>query len=187
MRIEVYKSNAIPQHVFSDVSVLLHDAFAERREQGINFQCGLFTPAEVEAEFANGGFLLLAVDENDKTVGTVSLLNHNKANFRYISHDNLAVSSHCKGKGVASRLFQEVLAVAKQEGYDFITSFTATTAQSSIGYHLKQGFIIYEKSYGKDYNSYSFIYPLKKMRFMRCKLLSRALYMLLTAKNRIRK
>ena len=54
MRIEVYKSNTIPQHVFSDVSVLLHDAFAERREQGINFQCGLFTPAEVEAEFANG-------------------------------------------------------------------------------------------------------------------------------------
>lgn len=187
MRIEVYKSNAIPQYVFSNVSELLHDAFAERREQGINFQCGLFTPADVEAEFVNGGYLLLAVDDNNKTIGTVSLLNHSKGNFRYLSHDNLAVSSNSKGKGVASRLFQEVLTVAKKDGYDFITSFTATTAVSSIGYHLKQGFVIYEKSFGKDYNSYSFIYPLKKMGFMRCKLLSWIVYMLLTVKNRIRK
>lgn len=43
MRIEVYRSGLIPQHVFETVSELLQDAFAERREQGINFKCGLFS------------------------------------------------------------------------------------------------------------------------------------------------
>ena len=43
MRIEVYRSDLIPQHVFEPVSELLQDAFAERREQGINFKCGIFS------------------------------------------------------------------------------------------------------------------------------------------------
>ena len=55
MRIEVYRSGLIPQHVFETVSELLQDAFAERREQGINFKCGLFSVQDVENEFVNGG------------------------------------------------------------------------------------------------------------------------------------
>lgn len=55
MRIEVYRSGLIPQHVFETVSELLQDAFAERREQGINFKCGLFSPQDVENEFVNRG------------------------------------------------------------------------------------------------------------------------------------
>lgn len=55
MRIEVYRSGLIPQHVFETVSELLQDAFAERREQGINFKCGLFSAQDVENEFVNGG------------------------------------------------------------------------------------------------------------------------------------
>lgn len=55
MRIEVYRSGLIPQHVFETVSQLLQDAFAERREQGINFKCGLFSAQDVENVFVNGG------------------------------------------------------------------------------------------------------------------------------------
>ena len=54
MRIDVYRSGLIPQHVFEIVSKLLQDAFAERREQGINFKCGIFAAQYVENEFANG-------------------------------------------------------------------------------------------------------------------------------------
>lgn len=57
MRIEVYRSDLIPQHVFELVSELLQDAFAERRKQGINFKCGLFSAQDVENEFVGGVFI----------------------------------------------------------------------------------------------------------------------------------
>ena len=188
MRIDVYRSGLIPQHVFEPVSVLLQDAFAERREQGINFKCGMYSAQDVENEFINGGgYLLLAINENEQIVGTVSLIEHNKGGFRYVSHDNLAVSSLCKGKGVASNLFREVINVTKREGYDFITSFTATTADSSVRYHLKNGFVIYERTPGKGYDSYSFIYPLKRFGFMRIKPLSKMIYIILSYIRKIKK
>lgn len=188
MRIEVYKSGAIPQNIFVTVSDLLFDAFAERREQGINFQCGTFSPKDVENEFSDKrGFLLLAINDTGITVGTVSLIEHNKGKFIYISHDNLAIASNCKGRGIASILFKEVLNIAEYQGYDFITSFTATIAKSSLAYHEKMGFIIYEKSFGKDYDSYSFIYPLKRFKFMRFKPFSLFVYTLLTLFHKIKK
>ena len=58
MRIEVYRSDLIPQHVFESVSELLQDAFAERREQGINFKCGIFSAQDVENEFVNWGVFI---------------------------------------------------------------------------------------------------------------------------------
>ena len=187
MRIEVYRSDLIPQRIYETVAELLQDAFAERREQGINFKCGIFSAQDVENEFVNwGGYLLLAINENEEIVGTVSLIERNKGGFRYVSHDNLAVSSLCKGKGVASNLFREVINVTKREGYDFITSFTATTADSSVRYHLKNGFVIYERTPGKGYDSYSFIYPLKRFGFMRIKPLSKMIYVMLTFKRRIK-
>ena len=98
MRIDVYRSGLIPLHVFEPVSVLLQDACAERREQGIKFKCGMYSAQDVENEFIKqAGYLLLAINENEQIVGTVSLIEHNKGGFRYVSHDNLAVSSLCKG------------------------------------------------------------------------------------------
>ena len=117
----------------------------------------------------------------------MSLIERNKGGFRYVSHDNLAVSSLCKGKGVALNLFIEVLNVARREDYDFIASFTTTTADSSVRYHLKNGFVIYEKSLGKGYDSYSFIYPLKRFGFMRIKPLSKMIYIILPYIRRIKK
>ena len=58
MRIDVYRSGLIPQHIFETVSELLQDAFAERREQGINFKCGMFSAQDVENEFVNWGVFI---------------------------------------------------------------------------------------------------------------------------------
>ena len=58
MRIEVYRSGLIPQHIFETVSELLQDAFAERREQGINFKCGMFSTQDIENEFVNWGVFI---------------------------------------------------------------------------------------------------------------------------------
>ena len=58
MRIEVYRSDLIPQRIYETVAELLQDAFAERREQGINFKCGMFSVQDVENEFVNGGVFI---------------------------------------------------------------------------------------------------------------------------------
>lgn len=63
MKIDVYRSGLIPQHVFETVSKLLHNAFAERREQGINFKCGLFSAQDVENEFINRGGVFIACNK----------------------------------------------------------------------------------------------------------------------------
>ena len=155
----------------------------ENKESTLNVVC--FLLKTLKTCLLTGGYLLLAINENEQIVGTVSLIERNKGGFRYVSHDNLAISSLCKGKGVASNLFIEVLNVTRREGYDFIVSFTATTAESSVRYHLKNGFVIYEKTPGKGYDSYSFIYPLKRLGFMRIKPLNKMIYIILPYIRRI--
>ena len=63
MRIEVYRSDLIPQRIYETVAELLQDAFAERREQGINFKCGMFSAQEVENEFVNRGGVFIACNK----------------------------------------------------------------------------------------------------------------------------
>lgn len=167
MRIEVYKSRSIPWEVLESVSQLLHESFSERREQGINFKCGTFSAQDVDNTFVNGCGYLLVAEKNGQTIGTVSYIERSKSGYKYASHDNLAVLSSCKGQGVARALFGEFLRIAKENDLDFITSCTATEADSSVRYHLKMGFVIWGKSYSKRYNSFSFIYPLKKFRLLR--------------------
>lgn len=149
MKVIAYKSDSVPQSIFNTASFLLHDAFEERRKEGLDFRCGNFSPQDVENQLARGGGrILIAYDDNEVAIGMVCLLEHRKHRYRYASHDNLAVLNKYKRRGVASRLFMEALKVAREEGYDFITSFTATTAATSVAYHQKSGFVIYQKSFG---------------------------------------
>lgn len=187
LNIKIYNSNKIESEIFESVSRLLHESFAERREQGINFKCGTFSAEDVKHEFAgNGGYLFVA-EEEGAIVGTVSLINRSKGKYTYASHDNLAVLSSCKGKGVASALFAEVLRIAKKDNLDFITSFTATNAVSSVLFHKKMGFLIWGKNYGNDYNSYSFIYPLNSFKLLRNKPIRITIYWVKTSIGYIKK
>ena len=54
MKIEVYKSGSIPEAIFAIVSGLLHDVFEERRQQGLNFKCGQFSPEDVKTYLRGG-------------------------------------------------------------------------------------------------------------------------------------
>lgn len=168
MIIKVYNNQTISQGICESVSQLLHESFAERRAQGIDFKCGTFSAQDVKnaIDRSGGGYLLVA-EEDEKIIGTVSFIKRDKGGYKYASHDNLGVSNVYKGHGVARALFGEFLRIAKENKLDFITSCTATKAESSILYHLKMGFVIWGKSYSKGYNSYSFIYPIKKFRLLR--------------------
>lgn len=186
MKTIVYKSSEIPSLVYQKVSSLLQDAFAERRAQGIDFKCGTFSPQDVENEFNDGDRLICVYDDDNQIVATVSMLNRRKRHMKYAAHDNLAVASSCKGQGLASVVFKEVMALAKELELDFLSSSTATTATSSVSYHKKKGFLIYQKSFGIGYDSYNYILPLRSMKYLKCNLIRIPLYLLFTAKNKLR-
>ena len=133
-----------------------------------------------------GGNLLVCYDDNGSPVGTLTLMLREKGGMRYLSHDNLAISNSCKRQGIATLLFKEMLKIAKEMDVDFISSATATTAHSLLMYHLKRGFKIRQKSYGHSYNSYNFILPIKKFKWLKIEPLRLCLYAMLTMKNKIK-
>lgn len=167
MKIVKYKSSQIPENVYSIVSNLLYDAFEERRLQNINFRCGVFTPVDVKKDLVGENYLLLVYNDDGVPMGTASLKIRQKFFCNYGTFENLGVASSFKRKGVGSILAKERIKIAKELNLDFLTSCTATNAESSVHYHLKMGFVIFGKNYGKGYNSYSFIYPIKKFKLLR--------------------
>lgn len=126
---------------------------------------------------------MLVAKDGNTIIGTLMLIFRRKGSSRYALHSNLAIASSHKGNGIAGLLFQEALRIAKDNNLDFINSFTATAAESSIRYHKKMGFLIYGKSFGKMRNAYSFIYPLRKYTFLRCLPICKMVFIAYTTKS----
>lgn len=130
--------------------------------------------------------MICVYNDEMQMVATLTLLIRNKGNFRYASHDNLAVASKYKGQGIASFVFDEALRISKEQNLAFLSSSTATNAGSSVAYLKKKGFLIYQKSFGKGYNSYNYILPLQRFKVLRCGLVRLPIYIVLSLKNKIR-
>lgn len=148
-----------PNH---DIAILLQDSFAERLRDGMNFTCATYNEEDVERVFSKASTIIGAYEE-EILIGVVMLNGvTSKYGLRYASHENLAVASDVKGKGVASRMLTEVKNAAIEKGLDFVLSDTAEGAKSSIKYHLKNGFRIYGKRHfpGRNYDSVTFILPI---------------------------
>lgn len=188
MQIKAYRSETVTRELALQISSLLQESFEERRSQGIDFKCGHFSAEDVLSVLKTGcgGWQLVAF-EDDTIVGTLSLIERKKGMFLYASHDNLAISNNMKGKGVASKIFEEALRISKENNYDFLVSFTATNAISSVKYHKRVGFIIYAKNYGLNYDSYSFLYPLRRLKIMRLPIVNRFVYAIVTFVGYIKK
>ena len=187
MRIVVYKNDSVPENAYLVVANLLHDAFAERIGQGIYFSCASFTPEDVKSVLTECGYLFLAYDHDNIPMGTVMLLVSKKRQFIYGRHENLAVSSNFKRKGVGAALFNKLYDFADKLNLDFLTSVTAVNASSSVNWHKKRGFLIYSKNYGEKYDSYSFVLPIRKLRILYIRPVRWAIYHLLSFYHRIRK
>lgn len=176
-----YKNTNIPADVYVTVTNILHDAFEERLQQGLDFKCGRFTPEDLKSDLSGQSYLFIAMDENDCPVGTVSLKIRCKMGFVYGGYENLAVISDYKGKSVAAVLTDELIRKSKELNLMFITSSTACNAHSSVRFHQKKGFRIYMRSFGKKYNSYNFILPLKKLKLLKIELLRKVIYVIMTS------
>ena len=156
---------------YGDLATLLQDAFAERKYRGLNFACADFSAEDVRNNLSNNAIVIGAFDDNESLIGMLVLNRISiKYNIRYATHEYLAVSSTAKRKGVGSALFKKLKKVAKQENIDLVLSDTAKEADSSVKYHLKNGFIIFGESHyhGRTYDSLNFVLPVSSLGKILC-------------------
>jgi len=145
---------------YGQIADLQHAAFQERLEQGMHFTTSSMTPRQFE-EKMKGGYVFVAVDdETGALLGTVTIhIGTDSKGYLYGYHEYLAVSPQAKHTGVATRLAQAWSEFLTGKGVKYVLSDTACPATSSVRWHLKNGFRIYEsESYrSTDYWSYVFI------------------------------
>lgn len=150
------------------INRLLHDAFKERLDADINFDCASFSDEEYRALSSNGN--IITIWNGDTIVGTVYLGVHMRfGNLKCGFHEYLAVKSDIKKSGIGSRMQSMVMELANALDLDILLSSTAMPATSSVKWHRKNGFIPYKITHyeGRNYNSYNFIKPVKKSLIVR--------------------
>lgn len=141
---------------------LLHDSFKERLDQNLNFDCASFNMEELKSATNNG--VIITAYRDTLLVGMVYLLLKGTGRRRYGCHEYLAVSPEAKHGGVASSMQNVMVGIAKEMGLLMLTSSTATTAESSVKWHLKNGFIPFKvvRHVGKTYTTYHFFKPIRR-------------------------
>ena len=145
---------------YRQLADLLHAAFEERLEQGLRFTCSTMTVEQFESKMKDGLVFVAVDEENDNLLGTVTIhLRREKRGRLYGYQEYLAVHPGAKHTGVATKLCEAWDANLRARGATYVMSDTACEAASSVKWHLKNGFKIYElESYrSTDYWSYVFI------------------------------
>jgi len=158
MNIEIRQKGE--ETTWEELAELMHEAFLERLEQGLHFSCAYLTAEQMEKKCANS-IVLLAIDtdDHDSLAGTVSIeISAKGGNALCALHYYLAVRPQYKHCGVASLLFIKVQEIAKEKGCSHIISDTAMGAESSVQWHLKNGFKIIGLDSFTSSNYYSYIF-----------------------------
>lgn len=139
---------------------LLHDSFKERLDQNLNFDCASFNMDDLKRATNNG--VIIATYQDALLVGMCYLLLKSIGRWQYGCHEYLAVSPKVKRDGIATSMQTVMVEIAKGMGLKMLTSSTATTADSSVKWHIKNGFIPFRvsKHGGKTYTSYHFFKPI---------------------------
>ena len=144
---------------YNNIADLLHAAFEERLEQGLHYTCSTMTSEEFEAKM-KGGYVFVALNQKTEgLLGTVTI--HVKTDKRgnvFGYHEYLAVSPKAKRSGVGTELAQAWKALLQQEEAKYVLSDTACDATSSVKWHLKNGFQIYELESYRSTNYWSYVF-----------------------------
>lgn len=144
---------------YKQILDLIHQSFVERIQQGLLFTCSTLT----EEEFINktkDGLVFVAMDKDtNDLIGTVTVhIRKNKRNITYGYHEYLAVSPIAKRNGVGTKLLAKVMAIVMDTNGEYIESDTAVLAESSVNWHLKNGFKIVGLQSFQTTNYYSYIF-----------------------------
>lgn len=141
-------------YTIEDILSLIKEAYGERAKEGISFATLNYTIGDFLSERTNGDYWFLAFDDNRCLYGTARLTV--KGNSGEIC--NFAVSPKSQGKHVGSQLLQAANSFAVKQKLDYVISYTATNAKSSVRCHCNNGFKIVGIEIGlyQDYSSYIF-------------------------------
>lgn len=138
-----------------DVLSLIKEAYSERAKEGISFSTLHYKIDDLLSERTDEDYWFLAFDEDDHLYGTARLTIKND-NWGEIC--NFAVSPLKQGKHVGSQLLQAANEFAKKKQLNYMMSYTAMKAISSVRCHCNNGFQIIGIGCNirKNYSSYIF-------------------------------
>lgn len=142
-----------------DILELLHEVFADRVAEGMNFLAARMTIDQLRND-VEGAVVFVAYDRDTGVLlGTGSLGIKTLDNGEKCGHlFNLAVSNKAKRQGVATSLYIYIERECLAHKCSYITSDTAINAISSIKYHLKNGFHIVGIVSWPTTNYYSYLF-----------------------------
>lgn len=144
---------------YEQIVELMHAAFEERLQQGLNFSCS-FMNVEQFKEKSEGGTIVLAInqDTNELVGVTVVLIKKDFNNETFGFNEFLSVNPKVKRCGIESILYREGESVCNENKCKYIKCTTAVGAKSSVKYHLKNGFKIIGLESFPTTNYYSYIF-----------------------------
>ena len=149
----------------ADVVTFLHDAFGERKAQGL--MMGGINITEEDLSRILQDAVLYTASVGSELEGMLSARYASRQNRRkiekYCHLGYVAVSPKAKRGGIGSLLLTRLEKEAKEKGCEYIISNTAEPATSAVAWHLKQGFrkIKYTRWKSRNYNSIVFRKELK--------------------------
>lgn len=144
---------------YAQITDLMHESFEERLQQGLNFTCSRMTESEFRAAMEKGTVFVAMDEDSGELLGTVTVTIKTDSKGRtYAYHEYLAVSPKAKHLGVATRLAEVWKVYARENGAQYVKSDTATRAESSVKWHLKNGFQIYGVKAFRTTNYVSYIF-----------------------------
>lgn len=144
---------------YSNLADLLHAAFEERLDQGLHFTCSTMTAEKLEAKM-KGGYVFVALNkETVELLGTVTMhVDMDKRGNVFGNHEYLAVSPNAKHTGVGTELAKAWNTLLQKKKAKYVLSDTACGATSSVNWHLKNGFQIYELESYRSTNYWSYVF-----------------------------
>lgn len=145
---------------YQQIVELMHASFEERIQQGLRFTCSSMTAEQFEKK-VHDGFTFVALNtETNELLGTATLhIKKDKKGIVYGYHEYLAVSPKAKHLGIGTKLLKErLLLLLLSHGGKYVMSDTACGATSSVNWHLKNGFLIYELESYRSTNYWSYVF-----------------------------
>lgn len=143
-----------------DVVDLMHRSFEERMNQGLHFTCSSLTVEQFQLRTKNSIVLVAWNSATNVLLGTATVtLRKDKRGVTYGYHEYLAISPNAKRLGIGTKLLEErIIIIIINAGGEYVMSDTAVGAESSVRWHLKNGFKIIALRSFPSTNYYSYIF-----------------------------
>ena len=131
--------------------------YNQRIIEGMKFRATQLSFEEYKKEFEyHNARVFVAIDECTNELCGAAAMYIKGGKFKYAHFTNAVVSPNFQRQGIGSQLKTKREQFAKEAGCNYITSTTGVNADSSVRWHLKNGYRIIGKAFWNGYYSYIF-------------------------------